>query len=132
MKPFFRFSFLFIILISSCISNGRLTKRHKSLTSTEDKKAIKKFVEVNVYALDKPGPPSTSPKSILDLDAKGQAALILEIGRKTETSKELLVGLQESISKSSSKKLDIIDYTKLNKRIVVSTRNLSHSPGDRV
>lgn len=112
----------------SCSSSSNLTQRYKSISVIEDKEMIDKNIEVNAYVLEKENNESSS-KSIFNLSPEAQAAFIVELGKKESSTDKFFSGLQNNLSSTN---LEIIDYSKFDKRIVFSIRNNSHFPADRI
>jgi hypothetical protein len=131
MKKILMTTLSLAILMSSCSFSGRLTKRYKSIDIIADDTFILKNIGVNAYVIEKE---SDAPKSknIFDLSPKAQAALITELGKKESTTDKFLLGLTNNLSSKSNSSTEIIDYSQFEKRIVISVRNKSHMPADRI
>ncbi len=131
MKKVIFATLLASILVSSCNFSGRLTKRYKTITVTENDVAIGDRIDVNAYVIEKEKSESPKPKTIFDLSPKGQAALITELGKKETATDKFVSGLTNNLS-AKPNPAEIIDYSQFEKRIVVSVRNKSHMPADRI
>jgi hypothetical protein len=132
MKKVIIFSLSLTVIFSSCNFSGRLTKRYKSITVTNDNNAIKNKIDVNAYVIEKEKGESPKPKTIFDLSPKAQAALISELSKKETATDKFISGLTNNLSSKPSNTTEIIDYSQFEKRIVVSIRNKSHMPADRI
>ncbi len=132
MKKIIILWLLLTAIISSCSFSGHLTKRYKSIEIENDTNAIKNKIDVNVYVIEQEKGESPKPKTIFDLSPKAQAALISELSKKDTATDKLISGLTNSLSSKSSNVAEIIDYSQFEKRIVVSIRNKSHMPADRI
>lgn len=122
-----------IILVIICYScgAGHLTKRYKSLKIINNNQVIKDSIAVGAFFLEKKKT-STKPKSVFDLSPKGQRALINKISEKEKASNDLIKKLQSTLSSKAKKTSDIIDNTIIEKQIVISISNKSHSPANRI
>lgn len=123
--------FFIILLVTGCSTNGHLTRRYKSLKMIEIP-SIEKFVKVDAYAIEKERESAPSKKSIFDLSPQAQKELIKQIGINETESEKIINALSKSLSALLASTIEILDYTKFEKRIVVTIKNLSHFPGDRI
>ncbi len=125
------FSLLLSVLFASCSSfSGHLTRRYRSIEVIEDDSIIKERVDVHAYTIEKDG--SYAPKTIFDLSPDAQAALISELAKKEVKTDAFISGLTRDFSSKLSDTTGIMDYSLLETRIVVSIRNKSHQPADRI
>lgn len=124
-------SIMLVFVISSCNFSGKLTKRYKSIDVQENKK-IDTFIDVNAYVMDKEKKSINKPKNIFDLSPRAQAALITELSQKENTSDKLISALRNNISSNSINIQKLVDYTQFEKTLVLSIRNKSHQPADRI
>ena len=127
----FLFSFIVAIVISGCSTNGHLTRRYKSFELKENSK-IENYVKVDAYIIEKEKEASPSKKTIFDLSPQGQKELIKQIGLNETESEKIINTILKPLSASSTSNIEFIDYTKFDKRIIVTIKNLSHYPGDRI
>ncbi len=120
-------------LIAGCNYSGKLTKRYYN-KRLEPKPIdnITTHVDVNAYVIEKEAPPSFKPKTIFDLTEKGQQEVIRQAGINDTTNDKLMSSLSLPLSSKPSNEIDFIDYTKVEKRIIVTLQNLSHMPADRI
>ena len=121
-----------IILLVSCYPKAELTKRYKSFILSENDSIIKKYIEVNAYLIEKDKVEKPKPKTIFDLSPQGQAALIREISYKETGTDKLLAALKNNLSSKTTNSDDIIDDSQFERRIVLSIKNTSHIPADRI
>jgi len=127
----FLFSLITSILISGCSTNGHLTRRYKCFTLKENQE-IGNFVKVDAYIIEKEKEAASSKKSIFDLSTEGQKELIKQIGLNESESDKIINTLLKPLSASSTSNIEFVDYTKFDKRVVVTIKNISHYPGDRI
>lgn len=132
MKKIIIFTLTNAILISSCNYSGKLTKRYKSIEIIKDDTFIQDNIEVNAYVIEKEKSDPPKSKNIFDLSSKAQAALISEVSKKESTSANFLLTLTNNLSAKNNNPTEIIDYSLFEKRIVISIRNKSHFPADRI
>jgi hypothetical protein len=90
------------------------------------------MIAVDAYIIEKKDSVSAKPKTIFDLSPKAQAVLIENICKKEAQPDNLIDKLTKVLSSKSDHSADIIDYSQFEKRIVVSIRNNSHMPADRI
>ncbi|MFN7912448.1 MAG: hypothetical protein ACK5QC_11545 [Bacteroidota bacterium] len=127
----FLFSFIATIIISGCSTNGHLTRRYKCFTLKETNE-INNYVKVDAYIIEKEKEASISKKSIFDLSPQGQKELIKQIGLNETESDKIINTLLKPLSASSTSNIEFVDYTKFDKRVVVTIKNISHYPADRI
>ena len=122
------------VVIISCNFSGKLTKRYHNYDFKPDDKGdgIKTYVDVNAYIIEKEKTDPLKPKTIFELSEKGQEELIKQSAAKETTNEKLMSALTLPLSAKSPTNVELIDYTKADKRVVVSIRNLTHYPADRI
>lgn len=128
-------SILFIcgcMVFVSCNFTGKLTKRYYDINIKQDDAYIQSNIGVDAYILQKENADPPKPKTIFDLSEKGQQELIRQAGNNEPANDKLMASLASSLSAKSASSVDLIDYTKSEKRVLVSIRNLSHWPADRI
>lgn len=123
---------LLVIALASCNFSGKLTRRYKTITPEDVAADIAKNVGVDAYIIEKEKPEAAKPKTLFDLTDKGQKELIKQIGKNEQSNDKIIAALTSSLTAKTNAAVDIIDYTKVEKRVVVSIRNLSHMPADRI
>jgi hypothetical protein len=132
MKRLFFIIITFTVILASCRTKAELTKRYNSIALSENDSIIKKYIKVNAYLIEKEKVEKATPKTIFDLSPQGQAALIREISNKETGTDKLLAGLKCNLSSKAISSDDIIDDSQFERRIVLSIRNTSHIPADRI
>jgi|GEM_PF-4306743 len=132
MKKIFIFLSISTTILLSCNYSGHITKRYKSVSLVESNEKINKMIAVDAYIIEKKDSVSAKPKTIFDLSPKAQAVLIENICKKEAQPDNLIDKLTKVLSSKSDHSADIIDYSQFEKRIVVSIRNNSHMPADRI
>ena len=124
--------FAFGTMFTSCSFSGRLSKRYKRiLTVTDSTEFIKARVSVSAYTIESKKK-QTVPKTVFDLSPKGQAALISVLSEKDTSSTKFLEALQQPLSSKKKNVPQILDYSKFEKRIIISVRNNGIMPADRI
>ncbi len=127
------FFLLLVCFFSSCSNfSGHLTKRYKSIEVIKNDSIIKNRIDVNAYVIEEKKGERSESKTIFDLSPDAQAVLISELAKKDTTTDAFISGLTRSLSSKSSDATKIADYSQFETRIVVSIRNKSHMPADRI
>jgi len=131
MKKIIILSVALSTVLSGCNFNGKLTRRYKSMSLISSNDEVKGTVEVNAYTLEKDKPAPTT-KTIFDLSPKAQAALIAEVAKKETTTDPFIAGLIKSLLAKTPNNSEILDYSQIERKVVVSIRNKGHWPADRI
>lgn len=131
MKKLLISSVLILLILPSCSHFGHLTRRYRSMEIHRNNDTIKKYVSVDAYSIEKE-PESQKPKTIYDLSPQGQQALINEISKKESNSNALITAISSNLTQQTKSLTNVFDFSKFNKRIIVSIRNRGHSPADRI
>ena len=137
MSPLFKKSICIILIASlyGCQYTGKLTRRYKKLELKPDGN-IEKWVGVEgyVYEPDKPVMADPVPKIITDLSPEAQRELIRQISNKERKSDSLIFFLGKDLYKAVQQQTapKIIDYSVFKKRFVLTLKNLSDYPADRI
>lgn len=121
-------------LLNSCglfTTHGHLTKRYSHFM-VKDNQDISKLIDVNAYILEKSPSKSSPPKTVFDLTEEAQKELITQLGKNSKDNSTLLKDLSSPLSKIASQTTEILDYTSNEKTLVVSIRNTSPYPADRI
>ena len=119
------------VLLFSCTNYGKLTRRYKELTISKNADSIKFLVGITAFAFEPEKPNAGEPKSIFNLDKKGQEALIEQMGEKTKTTEELAKAISMKFKDEEDEK-NIFDLREFKKRVVISVNNFSDYPADRI
>jgi hypothetical protein len=122
---------LILLALASCSHFGHLTRRYSSMEIHRNNDTIKKYIAVDAYSIEKE-PETQKPKTIFDLLPQGQQALINEISKKESSSNALITAITSNLTQQTKNLTNVYDYSKCNKRIIVSIRNKGHSPADRI
>lgn len=127
---------LFFVSITSllgCSTNGHLTRRYKSI-DIKQTNTIDQYVKVDAYVIEKEKEASPPKKSIFDLSPDGQKELINQIGINETENDKILNALTKplSLAPSPGSNIEFVDYTKFDKRVIVTIKNISHFPADRI
>jgi hypothetical protein len=127
------FTFLAITLgLFACRSTGKLTKRYASVIvreTTED--SIQKWAAINAYIFEVDKPPIVPPKTIFDLTPEGQKAFEKAIQQYEKTSSDFLANVAKTIA-TKKESPGFVDYTKFQKRFVISILDKNYFLADRV
>jgi len=132
MKKLLIVALLVAIIVASCFPKGKLTKRYNTISLIENKDTINKYVKVNAYFIEEDKAETQKPKTIFDLSPQAQAAIIREISKKETATDKFISALNNTLSSKTINTDDIIDDSQIEKRIVISIRNTSHMPADRI
>lgn len=142
---------LALILLSSCNSSGKLTRRYKKIAffnleecvnckgqkdsvnwQNDVDKYKEDYVDINAYFVEKEKV-KVQPKTIFDLSPKGQSQLIQALSRQDSSSSSLISSLSSPLQPDKKvTNFEILDYTKIDKRFIVSIRNNSYWPANRI
>lgn len=121
-----------LLMMAGCTNSGKLTKRYRSVAYMEDHNKISYFISASVFINEKDKEPSAKPRVILDaLSPQGQKALVMALDGKESATDTFLTALTSSFA-SKQEAIEILDYTKFEKRINISVENLSHAFGNRI
>lgn len=123
---------LLILFFSSC-RTPKLTNRYKVKSDTTGFMA--KYVDVKGYALSIPAVAKVvaTPLTSLNFTEKGQKALIEELSKNVKEPDKLIKLLGTSLIEEKEAAAPSITYkTKFSKRLVLSVRNKSAYPEDRI
>lgn len=120
-----------LLPLVSCSTNGHLTRRYKKITLSPTDK-INEYVKVEAYVIEKDKESGTPKKSLFDLSEKAQKELIKQIAIKETKSSDLIDNLTKPLSASSTPAIELIDFTKFERRVVITLKNISSYPADRI
>ncbi len=114
-----------------CGTNGHLTRRYKSLTLTEQNN-LDHYMDVSVFITDPDPTPPTPKKTIFDLSPAAQKELIRQFSCFEKNASSVITDISKPLSASPKADIRFIDYTRIPKRIVLTLKNKSHWPADRI
>lgn len=122
---------IIVIVIAGCGARAKLIKRYASIQDTKITAAeMKAYVAVEGNIQEQPSSISTA-KTFFDLTDKGQKAFIETIAAKETKSEDFIEKLIRKLNSTPSRS-NLTDNTIFTKRIVLSAKNLSHNPADRI
>lgn len=128
MKIIFLSIPLLLIASSCCTNKAKVMRYHKQIVTTRkltDQKSVKdSLFSVSGFVLE---PTSNSPKTIFDLSAEGQSALIEAMSKNAKTSNELSAAIAGPIVENNVKS-DLKSFATWKKRIVI---NITKTDKDR-
>ncbi|WP_428327817.1 hypothetical protein [Mucilaginibacter sp.] len=143
MKKICFASILLCIMLSSCgLWNnvfhppiGKLSKRYDVATLSKDAD-LNNYISVEGFVLaPKPSPDlPTNLKSLFSLPASSQKQLIIELSKKNKKSSPFLTDIKAKLEdKDDPGAASLIeDYTSFKRRFIISVRNKSPMPEDRI
>jgi hypothetical protein len=122
---------LLCVAIAGCTSSGHLTRRFKSVSYKSTEK-IGTMISATAFINDKEKEEPPKPRVILDaLSPQGQKAYLKSISGKEVATDKFIAAVTSSFS-SKENNVEVLDYTKIEKRINLSIENMGHEFGNRV
>ncbi len=118
-------------------TNGKLTKRYQSAQEVpgySGATGIQQLIDVKAYSFNIDPPTPAKRKTIFDFPEKTQKQLIKSLDNNTIVNDELIKGISASYSMSAAAAQTpaIDDRTTFKKRVVITIRNKSAMPADRI
>ena len=119
--------------LAGCEFTGKLTRRYQSVKSTKlPADSISQFVGIGAYTIEADKLEPIKLKSVFELSDKAQQEYIKQVSSKEVSSSGLVKSIGMPLETKEIAKIEILDYTKFKKRIVISVRNLNYWPADRI
>lgn len=120
------------LVISGCNYSGKITRRYKKISKDEIGCKITDYVTVDATYIEKESP-SPAPVSLASLSERGQVAFMRALAAKEPTTAGFLEKLRSELTLNVEKKTpDIIDYTRISKRLSINIDKKKFDYGARI
>jgi len=131
MKQLLAFSIIMAVFLSACTNTGKLTRRYKSVEYSTTQE-MTNMVTVSAFINDKEKEEPPKPRVIIDaLAPQGQKAYLTALAAKESATDKYLASITSTFA-AKENATELLDYTKIEKRINLSVENIKPQFGNRV